>query len=401
MEYPKLVSWSVQNFLAIEKASCEFDETGIIFLKGYNDSGKSAMLRALDVLFFNAHPRDQVMFIQDDKEYFRIVARFSDGVSILRDKYINGQSLYEMYKEDKCIYSTRVNGVLTKISGVPEPIEVYLGLVPELTVRTCYDKQFLVQTSGSENYKDLSAILRTEEIAKASELLNSDKNKLQSDISGVEQQLEAYKAVVKDGTHLTEGVITYLEGLDKSIDSCDAILDFLSKTRDTIVSARSIVIAPEVATVDYESLSDITRLASLSRELGGIRISPEIQVVDSEQVHDLSRMTQIHVELSQLRVVPEVPTVDMEELSDLAKICSIHISDEKLPPVVNPIDYSELHDLEAIMNIGRNLPDIEEYDKQLEDIDNEIKSLVAQIGDAVIVCPDCGHVITQDEIHSH
>ena len=401
MEYPKLVAWEVTNFLAIEHAKCEFDESGIIFLKGYNDSGKSAMLRALDVLFFNSHPRDQVMFIQDDKDYFRVTAKFDDNVYILRDKYINGQSLYEMYKDGQCIFSTKVNGVLTKVTGVPEPIQAYLGLVPELTVRTCYDKQFLVQTSGSENYKDLSAILKTEEIAKASELLNTDKNRLQSDITSVESQLEAYKAVVKDGTKLTKEIVEHLESLDKSIDAHDGVLNFLTATQTTIDDVRSIEIPPEVSVIDIECLTDIGRLYALGTELQGIHIAPDVPMVDVTEVRELGGIMGVCNELRSIVVMPEVPVIDSEELNDLAKICSLQVEEKPLPPVVSLVDCEELRELEAIMNITRNLPDIEQYDKQLKEVNDEIQSLVSQFGDAVIICPDCGHVITENELHSH
>ena len=89
----KLLGWKVQNFMSIADAKVEFDESNIINFKGYNDSGKSAMLTALKVLLTNANPTKQVGFIQDGKDFFRIMAFFDDGVVILRDKYANGQSL--------------------------------------------------------------------------------------------------------------------------------------------------------------------------------------------------------------------------------------------------------------------------------------------------------------------
>ena len=73
--------------LPVGHGKCEFDERNIINLKGYNDSGKSAMLNALKVALCNANPTKQVGFIQDDKDYFRVLVTFSDGVQILRDNY--------------------------------------------------------------------------------------------------------------------------------------------------------------------------------------------------------------------------------------------------------------------------------------------------------------------------
>ena len=156
--YSRLLGWEGWNFMSIEHAKVEFDERNIINFKGYNDSGKSAMLQALKVLMSNSEQTKQVLFIKDDKEYFRIVAYFDDGVMIMRDKYINGQSLYEMYKGKECIFSTKqANGALTGVNKVPDPIQEYLGLILYdntcLNARACFEKQIGVQTTGSENYK--------------------------------------------------------------------------------------------------------------------------------------------------------------------------------------------------------------------------------------------------------
>ena len=170
-EFSRLLSWEVFNFMSVEHAICEFDDSNIVNIKGYNDSGKSAMLRALDVLFSNMKPTKQIDFIQDGKEYFRIVANFSDGVSILRDKYINGQSLYEMWKDNNCIFSTKKGNALTKVTEVPQPIRDYLCIVSYedivLNSRSCFEKQLGVQTTGSENYKLFNTVLKSEEIAPA------------------------------------------------------------------------------------------------------------------------------------------------------------------------------------------------------------------------------------------
>ncbi|RKW48284.1 MAG: hypothetical protein D8B41_00145, partial [Porphyromonas sp.] len=55
----KIVSIELENFMAIKNAILTFDESNIINLKGYNDSGKSAITRALDVLFFNSYKNAQ------------------------------------------------------------------------------------------------------------------------------------------------------------------------------------------------------------------------------------------------------------------------------------------------------------------------------------------------------
>ena len=69
-KHSRLLWWSVENFMSIKEAKVEFDDTNIINFKGFNDSGKSAMLRALEVLLSNKYPTEQAKFIKDGESYF-------------------------------------------------------------------------------------------------------------------------------------------------------------------------------------------------------------------------------------------------------------------------------------------------------------------------------------------
>ena len=51
----KIVSIKIENFMSIKNALLEFDESNIISLCGYNDSGKSAITRLLEVMFYNTY----------------------------------------------------------------------------------------------------------------------------------------------------------------------------------------------------------------------------------------------------------------------------------------------------------------------------------------------------------
>lgn len=277
--YSRLVAWEVFNFMCVEHGKAEFDNSGILNFKGYNDSGKSTMLRALDVLMYNIKPNMQTSFIQDDKDYFRVMAYFDDGVIILRDKYINGQSLYEMYKDGTCIFSTKKGTQLTKVVGVPEVIETYLGLISHdnmlLNSRSCFDKQLLVQTTGSENYKFLNAVLKSEELAIAGELVNTDKNKLLGDISATEAELSVYKKQTEGAQGITEGMVTALQGLDKNCDVYDEQLSGLGRIVETYNSAISVPDIPEMSKIDVSRVSALAQITGYVNELSNLKIAPE------------------------------------------------------------------------------------------------------------------------------
>ena len=402
--YPKLEKWEVYNFMSIEHGVCKFDDSNIIFLKGYNDSGKSAMLRALDVLFYNKHAQSQVQFIQDDKDYFRVLAYFEDGVIILRDKYINGQSLYEMYKDGECIYSTKVNNTLTKVSEVPEPIALYLGVLQELNTRTCYDKQFAVQTTGSENYKVFSTILKSEELAKAGELVNNDKNKLGADITSIENKIDAYKEVVQDGIKLTDELVTAMESIDKFIDFHETLTNYLSGIANLNVQLENTVVFPEITEVDSSEIDIIENILGTLNTVRGIKEVPELSLVDYTELESLIKLKEAKETLVGIRMFPKVQDIDYSELDMILGLKELNDSlsyfytgyDE-----IAEINSEQFTSLMSIKSLVDKLPDVSSVDSELDDVNNQIKELALQLGDNVSICPDCGHVLIGDEGHIH
>ena len=318
--FPRLVRWDVENFMSIEKACCEFDDRNIINLKGYNDSGKSAMLTALKVLMTNCNPAKQVGFIQDDKEYFRVLATFEDGVQILRDKYINGQSLYEMYKDGQLVFSTKSkSGTLTKVSDVPQPIADYLGLIDYdgtfLNARSCFEKQIGVQTTGSENYKMFNTVLKAEEIANASALLNTDKNKLNSDIDVVNSQINGMKQTIASSQGLTTEIISYLKQHDYALDDCQVSLGSLTqiKALDSNIakSLKGIQIDPDVPNLYHEQLNVLTNLLAVLKEIN--TCATNCNTLDEQ-------IKAIDVQLAELQKQAEESGVKMVRCPDCGRV---------------------------------------------------------------------------------
>lgn len=383
--YSRLLSWEVWNFMSIQHAKCEFDEKNIINLKGYNDSGKSAMLTALKVLLTNTNPNKQVEFIQDGADYFRIIAVFDDGIMILRDKYINGQSLYEMYKGNEVLYSTKQkNGALSRVTAVPEPIAEYLGLITYedtcLNARACFEKQIGVQTTGSENYKMFNTVLKSEEIASAASMLNNDKNKLINDINTVEAEINANKSILGVGQYITLEMIDYLEEHDSILDGTDLQLSSVSHIVEIKNAINSIVILPELTEIDNTELRDLELISNLHNQLCSISVLPEMSLIDTTQLDLLSEISSLKSNLDSVIIVPSVPTIDLTQLKEL----------EIIQNIVR--EYNECCDI------------IKEDDKKLEVNSQLIEQLEKELADSgvnYVKCPGCGHIFNPDEAHVH
>lgn len=382
--YSSITSWEVWNFQSIEHGKCEFDERNIINLKGYNDSGKSAMLNALKVALCNANPTKQVGFIQDDKDYFRVLVTFSDGVQILRDKYINGQSLYEMYKDGKCVFSTKNGNALTKVSDVPQPIADYLGLIMYdgacLNARACFEKQIGVQTSGSENYKMFNTVLKSEEIATASTLLNNDKNKLASDISATDYDLQAQKNLLGTSGKITEDMVVFLKEHDAELDKLEANASELIAICNIYNGMISIPVIPEIASIDMSQVSELANIERLIKELNGVVITPEVTAIDTVRLNELANIVSLNNALAQISVAPELATISDTQLNDLLIISNM---------------VSTLAELDK---------EISDADKRISDTAIELEQLqkeLANHGVKMVKCPGCGQIFDPEQQHVH
>ena len=407
MGYSKLVSWSVENFMSIEKGTCTFDDTGIINIKGYNDSGKSAMLRALDVLFFNIRPNAQVSFIKDGADYFRIMAKFDDGVVILRDKYAKGQSLYEMYKGDECIFSTKIKGVLSRIKEVPEPIQQYLGLIEYdgtlLNSRNCFEKQLLVQTSGGDNYRLLNAVLKAEELATASVLINTDKNKVGSELSRTEAELSVHQEMAKELQGLTEDVLVALEADDAKLTAMEEQQGMLYGFEQLQETVKTIPEYDEVPVLDADGrIRSAVQLATVQEHIATLFVPDEVAPVSLDRYNMIKGLEDTKTALSGMTVIDEVDTIPVKQYEDildlsnkLSEVSGLSSYDE-----VASVDISALTELSKLQDAKQALADLA---KDLKKIDEEKSKIAAQLDELgasadFIKCPNCGELIPVESV---
>lgn len=412
--YSRILAVEVWNFMSIEHGRVEFDEKNIINLKGYNDSGKSAILTALKVCLLNANPSKQASFIQDDKGYFRVVVYFDDGVQLLRDKYINGQSLIEMYKDGVCIFSTKEGKALTRVSEIPKPVADYLGLVTfdggSLNARSCFEKQLGVQTTGAENYKMFNTVLKSEEIATAGSLLNNDKNKLAADIDAVDRQIQAQKTLLGVGDELTDSMIAYLKDNDATLDGLESAEDTLGQAHSVVEAIKSTRVYPEVPFVDTAQLSLVGTIYGVVSQLSAMKVHPQVPAVSSERLSALTGIADVISQLETLKVGPEMPSVDMTQLSKLMSIENAvnELSKLAVPPVISEVDDRQFTVIVGIHGVVTELASIvsaiSKNERDLADASSELEKLqkeAASHGSKFVKCPSCGELFDPELVHAH
>ena len=407
MEYSKIVSVEVTNFMAFSHAKVVFDEdNNIINLKGYNGSGKTTIHRAIMVCLANMFARDQVKLIKHDEEYFRVVVSFDDGVTIVRDKYINGQSLYEMYQGSNKLFSTKVGNKLTRVDGVPDCIEAYLGLCTTkfgcLNFLSRDTKMWLVETAGSENYYSLHEALKTEEIARASTLLNSDKNKLGGEIAEIEAELQEATILLNNCFNVSEEVIIALEDRESFAQSISSMCEWADNACRVADEYSGLVVPPSVGVVDegkYKSVSDILRTVD---GFIGLPVLPSVDALDTSRVSSVSSMYTVSSELSGMCSLPNVTKVGTDKMTSIFKLLKVSsaLESELVDTVAEDINTVSYSMMKSMLFIEGTLSEYEDATKALEDTNEELKRVSSELEKVVessrekgikfVKCDNCG-----------
>lgn len=314
----KLTAIEVLNFMLISNARVEFDETGIINFVGYNDSGKSTMTRAIEVVLYDAYSTDQVNMIQDDKDLFGVGLEFDDGVEINKYKYRDGKSVWEMKKDGEVIFTNRLDAGIAAMHGVPDPIAKYLNVVKDdatnekLNIRRNTDKLFLINTTGGDNYKILNSVLKTDILSEAVSRLNADRNKLQSEVVNASSTVSALESELKEIVVLNDDGMGMLKQSSEKLRDTMLRREYISEVSNKLQKLSDIVVYEELKPVDTERFAMISDILQ-SKERTNIVVQPECKEVDNSRVQLLQQIAELQPRIA-IEVQPELQLVDDSRL---------------------------------------------------------------------------------------
>lgn len=369
----RLIAIEALNFMSIKQARIEFDESGILNLAGYNDSGKSAITRLLEIILYDAYQNEQVNYIHDGEEMFGAGVEFDDGVSINKYKYSNGKSVWEMMKDDQVIYTNRLANGVAAMSGVPEPIQKYINVVEDeytgekLNVRRNTDKLFLVGMSGGDVYKIINAVLHCDTLAETVKRLNEDRNKVQSELASKSTQLETLKTELKNLKVIEESTLDNLRNKHENL---------------TLASQR---------------LDSITSIGSQKDQIATLEPHPELQLVDTTRFYDIQNviLAKQGVDKYDQELPPELHVIDTDRLRQLNAIQDLRKQlDVNITPELVPVDLQRLNDMKQIgMLFNRyyqHSTTLANIDKELQETQHQLKHLSDEHG--FKICANCGTV---------
>lgn len=394
--FSKLTSVTLTNFMSFPEAYIEFDSPtdlsgfrsdAIINLKGYNDSGKSAILIGAGVCLMNAYPRDQKKFIREGTTFFRVDCSFDDGITIRREKHSNGNSLYEMFDSDgNILYTTRAGDILTNTEGIPAEIENYLGLFSSTVSSTTYllnmrrrtDPRLLVGTSKSDNFALLNEVLKTEELARAAKAASAKANETQQDLNSVNVNIVA----TQQNLDALQTTPEFVDALSHFVDSEDA----LQNSHDSVEQVHTLFSnLPEVLSNNLDDLTE--RFLEAQHTLGTLR-------EHSTTIRELLE-TSVLPSLEEALPFPYESQASVDLLLNLKALLDDTEGTQIISPVTPLFDSLNLSQsaVSSLQTLQSHLKEFQTIEADCEHSHQQISTLSAslsQAGYSVVDCPSCG-----------
>lgn len=385
--------------MAFSNAMIDFDDKGIINLKGYSDSGKSSILIAVAVVFNNFKANKQANWIKDECKYFRIEVNFDDGVKIVRYKYSTGQSLYEMFKDGYLVYSSKVNNQLTPINDVPEVIAQYLNLAKLesgiLNFRTNQDKQFLAQTTGKENFQDLNNLFGIEEILWAINSCKADISNYNAEMQKNTMEIEYLEAKLEESKELTQETLVRVLEEDKLLDLAESKSRELSAILGSISILEMAKELPEI----QEVKSPIDKIFNIN-SLIGVVLEKDLSPINEVPLDRLKTLNSIDSTLNDLSSndFVEIPEgVEAEKLKGLLEIQKLIKGTKSVLPELKGVNIEEDKYLTSILCAMEELKATDDAIKSIESEVAKLKNVLDSVkvklkakGYNLYECGNCG-----------
>lgn len=322
----RLVAIEIQNFMSIAEARIEFDDNNIINLCGYNDSGKSAITRLLQIMFYNSYSTEQARYIKEGTEFWVCSLEFDDGVEVNRYKYADGKSVYEMFKGGKCVFTNRrENGTVLAMDNIPDVIANYLGVIKDehtgeiLNVRRNTDKLFLINTSGGDNYKILNAVLNSDVLADASKTLNEDRNKLQTQVVSLTTSAATLKNEVESLNVVDSEIVDSLEETVKKVAVNKQRVDYLTAIVEQKEKIDNLIAYEELPKLDTSRLSAILEIQKWYDNMTVVA-PQECKGVNTDKLRELENIMCLNQSMD-IIVPPECAKVSFERYTDIIAAC--------------------------------------------------------------------------------
>ena len=257
----------IENFQSIDFISIPLNNTGVHWVNGKPNVGKSAVLKAVQALFTNVSNNRYKEMIRDGEESFRVKGYFGedDWVELVRgeeDRYtwvVDGQAGHVTKTQGKVPFELRQ---YYDLYWTGDKIKRYLNFT------LVGDQLFFVETSSGDNTLILEKALGTDRLTRVGAYSDSEKREVRSELRTMrtfheeaDGKLEALTIAVEEGEERLNGIDRLEKTLQTEIATYDKV-DNLSEKITNLAHIAQVVkdVEGTLAKVDVQGLQEEIKL---------------------------------------------------------------------------------------------------------------------------------------------
>lgn len=286
MQFKRLL---IRDFGPIREIEFNFEENKVYHFIGENDSGKSMVLDAMNILCNNIPDIHVQKYVSDYSNSFYIEGEDFSG-NIIGLKRGNETWYYLKTPDGKEKYWEKIRG------NVPDEIQRIVNMYEDdvkkekFNFRYAEDKILFMNTTSGENYSFFQKALGTDKVIQALKKANTEDNKLGKELEKIEAKLEYEKenlAKHPDLTYIKDEVTLYRNSVKEIYVNLKGVHELIETYR-YLDNLETLKVPDEISNwgsyeEDYKKIESIYSLLSDMRKLEEI----ELRIKQGEEVLNL------------------------------------------------------------------------------------------------------------------
>lgn len=376
----------LEDFQSHAKTKLELAPPGeLTVIVGPTDSGKTAIVRALRLLFYNVPQGAD--YVRVGRNMATVAVELADGTKVVRErsKSVNRYRIVESGQQPRVLegFGLSVPQEVQEATGVRtvtigDTIDLALNLSEQL------DGPFLGKAvSGPAKAKILGSLAGTEEVDKAQQTVQLDLHRATQDEKRIADEIAILDTKVAE--------YDYLPRLAEQIESLDSILATVKETQTRLYSL-------EVAKAKLNAIHEQrTQMLSVLARWGGL--SQAISHVEYAE-GALSKLEHLYWASFKLSDMQGEREAQQGWLARLAGIEGAAAIADGIPALVARVTTLRQHRDELHSILGARVVaehNLDRHTKALHDAEVSYVEVLAQSG----ICPLCGSTVDPESIKSH
>ena len=385
--------FTFKNFQSLSDFTLELKEKSVHIISGLNHIGKSSIVRALRIFFYNDVTRGLSDYISWGKSSFTIEGERADGVIISTTRGAINNYKLKLPGEDEKVFWKLEN-------TVPDEIKPYFNMYMEpntgeaLNVRNSDDPWLLINNKPAEIYSIIQSAIKTTEIAEAIKLGNEEMN--------------MHMADAKKASILMESLTDKIEAIrivdTRQIESGQEIIKQLVYEHDLVDTLLVCENKLQSITIDKFDIKEFTK--SIDNILKSLHITSLLGIL-------ISNISSLDIVNRSIEALGKVTGLVIPELDAKYEIVDSLVSNyeklAKINKVLSKTDRKALSkaegfiipkELEIVSSILKAMPQYSAKAKEVTRIREEVKAIKQQLADIyreAKVCPTCDRPFVEDK----